>query len=60
VATALTYHTSYQILRARPDEAAMIVARYHDRLVRAGGTWLIKEKRMEIGWRETRPGTSYL
>jgi 3-phenylpropionate/cinnamic acid dioxygenase small subunit len=59
-ATALTYHTSYQIARARPDEAAMIVARYHDRLVRVGGTWLITEKRMEIGWRETRPGTSYL
>lgn len=59
-ATALTYHTSYQIARARPDEAAMIVARYHDRLVRVQGVWLIKEKRMEIGWRETRPGTSFL
>lgn len=60
VATALTYHTSYQIARARPDEAAMIVARYHDRLERLNGAWLIKEKRMEIGWRETRHGTSFL
>lgn len=60
VATALTYHTSYQIARARPDEAAMIVARYHDQLERVNGAWLIKEKRMEIGWRETRPGTSFL
>jgi len=60
VASALTYHTSYQIARARPDEAAMIVARYHDRLVRVDGVWLIKEKRMEIGWRETRAGTSFL
>lgn len=59
-ATALTYHTSYQITRERPDEAAMIVARYHDRLVRTDGRWLIREKRMEIGWRETRPGTSFL
>ena len=59
-ATALTYHTSYQITRDRPDEAAMIVARYHDRLARADGRWLIREKRMEIGWRETRPGTSFL
>ena len=59
-ATALTYHTSYQITRDRPDEAAMIVARYHDRLVREAGRWLIREKRMEIGWRETRAGTSFL
>ena len=60
VATALTYHTSYQIMRDRPEEAAMIVARYHDRLVRRDGRWLIREKQMEIGWRETRPGTSFL
>jgi hypothetical protein len=59
-ARALTYHTSYQITRGRPDEAAMIVARYHDRLVRVDGRWLIREKRMEIGWRETRAGTSFL
>jgi len=59
-ASALTYHTSYQITRDRPDEAAMIVARYHDRLVRTDGRWLIREKRMEIGWRETRSGTSFL
>jgi hypothetical protein len=59
-ATALTYHTSYQISWDRPDEAAMIVARYHDRLVRVDGAWLIREKRMEIGWRETRAGTSFL
>jgi hypothetical protein len=60
VATALTYHTSYQVQRAEPDRAALIVARYHDRLVRTAGSWLISEKRMEIGWRETRPGTSFL
>jgi hypothetical protein len=59
-ATALTYHTSYQIARDRPDEAAVIVARYHDRLTRLDGRWLIREKRMEIGWRETRAGTSFL
>jgi hypothetical protein len=59
-ATALTYHTSYQITRAEPDQAAMIVARYHDRLLRVDGEWRICEKRMEIGWRETRPGTSFL
>ena len=59
-ATALTYHTSYQITRDRPDAAAMIVARYHDRLVRVDGRWLIREKRMEVGWRETRAGTSFL
>lgn len=59
-AAALTYHTSYQIARERPDEAAVIVARYHDRLTRQDGRWLIREKRMEIGWRETRAGTSFL
>jgi SnoaL-like domain len=59
-ATALTYHTSYQIARDRPDEAAVIVARYHDRLTRLDGRWLIREKRMDIGWRETRAGTSFL
>jgi hypothetical protein len=59
-AAALTYHTSYQIARDRPDEAGVIVARYHDRLTRLDGRWLIREKRMEIGWRETRAGTSFL
>jgi 3-phenylpropionate/cinnamic acid dioxygenase small subunit len=59
-ATAQTYHTSYQVTRDRPDEAAVIVARYHDRLTRVDGRWLIREKRMEIGWRETRAGTSFL
>ena len=59
-AAALTYHTSYQISRSQPDQAAMIVARYHDRLARVDGTWLIREKRMEIGWRETRSGASFL
>jgi ketosteroid isomerase-like protein len=59
-AAALTYHTSYQIARDRPEEAAVIVARYHDRLTRVDGRWLIREKRMEIGWRETRAGTSFL
>jgi hypothetical protein len=59
-ATALTYHTSYQIARDEPDQAAMIVARYHDRLLRVHGEWRIHEKRMEIGWRETRAGTSFL
>lgn len=59
-ATALTYHTSYQITRDRPEEAAVIVARYHDRLIRVGGAWLIREKRMEIGWRELRDGVSFL
>ena len=59
-AAALTYHTSYQIARDRPEEAAVIVARYHDRLSRLDGRWLIREKRMEIGWRESRAGTSFL
>lgn len=58
-ASALTYHTSYQIKSESPDQAAVIVARYHDRLVRVDGVWRLSEKLMEIGWRETRTGMSF-
>jgi hypothetical protein len=50
VATALTYHTSHQMYADAPDVAAVIIARYHDRLVRTAWGWRISEKVMEIVW----------
>jgi ketosteroid isomerase-like protein len=53
-ARALTYHTSHQTTHDDPDTVIVIVARYHDTLVRVGDGWRIKRKVMESGWRERR------
>jgi 3-phenylpropionate/cinnamic acid dioxygenase small subunit len=53
-AHALTYHTSYQTSLGEPDVANVIVARYHDDLVRTADGWKIAAKVMEVLWRETR------
>jgi 3-phenylpropionate/cinnamic acid dioxygenase small subunit len=53
-AAALTYHTSHQATAADPDTAKVIVARYHDELVRTPAGWRIASKVMETLWRETR------
>lgn len=53
-AEAVTYHTSHQTTLEAPDDVAVIVARYRDRLRRQGKRWVITEKVMEVGWREQR------
>ncbi len=53
-ATALTYHTSHQTTRGRPDRILQLVARYRDRLRKDAGRWRIIEKTMELGWFEER------
>ena len=51
-ARAYTYHTSHQVDERTPDQVYLIVGRYRDRLRRVGATWLIADKRMEVGWLE--------
>jgi hypothetical protein len=53
-ARTYTYHTSHQVDGATPDKVYLIVGRYRDVLRRVGGTWLIADKRMEVGWMEQR------
>ena len=49
-ATALSYHTSHQMFAADPEVAGVIIARYHDKLVRTPSGWKISEKVMEVLW----------
>lgn len=53
-AHALTYHTSHQGTEGDPDTVDVIVARYHDDLVRTPDGWKVAAKQMEVLWRETR------
>jgi ferredoxin len=53
-ASTLTYHTSHQTDVGDEGAVTLIVARYRDKLRRAGGTWKITEKIMEPGWMEQR------
>jgi ketosteroid isomerase-like protein len=53
-ASTLTYHTSHQTDVGDDSSVTLIVARYHDKLRRVGGTWKITEKIMESGWMEQR------
>lgn len=53
-ARALTYVTAYQSAVGEPDEATVIVGRYHDELRRTAAGWRITSKVMETQWRETR------
>jgi 3-phenylpropionate/cinnamic acid dioxygenase small subunit len=57
-ARALTYHTSHQTRTDEPDTVIVMVARYRDELRRHGDRWLIGNKVMEIGWRESRTRTA--
>lgn len=49
-AAALSYHTSHQLFANDPETALVIIARYHDRLIRTGSGWKISEKVMEVLW----------
>src|SRR3954471_201504 len=47
-ARTLSYLTSYQVFKAQPDAAVLLVARYHDELRRTPAGWKISRRTMEI------------
>lgn len=49
-ATTLAYHTSYQVTADAPDEAKVLVGRYHTQMRRRADGWKISRLLMEIGW----------
>jgi ketosteroid isomerase-like protein len=55
-AHAITYHTSHEILRERPQDVSVAVAVYDDTLVRRDGRWAVKEKIFQVGWSGTHAG----
>lgn len=57
-AKALVYHTSYQMFGERPDVVGMLVARYHDELVRTDQGWRISKIVFELLWGEQRSDTA--
>lgn len=57
-AKALVYHTSYQVFRDDPDSVRVLVARYHNELVRSPGAWQISRLVFEILWGEKRSDPS--
>ena len=60
-ASALVYHTSHQVFAADPDTVGVLVARYHDQLVRTPEGWRIAELVFELCWGEQRTdATGYL
>jgi len=60
-ASALVYHTSHQVFAADPATVNVLVARYHDELVRTPSGWQISELVFEICWGEQRQdSTGYL
>src|SRR5579862_9424938 len=59
-AKALSYLTSYQVFKENPDQAVILVARYHDELRRTGSGWKICRRVMEILWGETKTKDGFL
>jgi hypothetical protein len=57
-ATALTYHTSYQLPRADPATVVVLVGRYHQQLRRGADGWLLTRIVFEILWGERRSDTT--
>ena len=59
-AKALSYLTSYQVFEENPDEAVILVARYHDELKRTPSGWKISRRTMEVLWGETKAKSDFL
>lgn len=59
-ARTLSYLTSYQLFKAQPDAAVLLVARYHDELSRTPSGWKISRRTMEILWGESRADDGFL
>jgi 3-phenylpropionate/cinnamic acid dioxygenase small subunit len=60
-ARVLVYHTSHQVFSAQPDTVGVLVARYHDEVVRTPDGWRISELVFDLCWGEQRTDpTGYL
>jgi ketosteroid isomerase-like protein len=57
-ASALVYHTSYQVMASNPGVVKLLVARYHNELARTGHGWKISRLVFEILWGEQRSDTN--
>ena len=59
-AKTLCYLTSYQVFEENPEEAIILVARYHDELKRTPSGWKISKRIMELLWGESKADDGYL
>lgn len=60
-AKVLVYHTSHQVFASDPDTVNVLVARYHNEVVRTAEGWKISRLVFEILWGERRQdNTGYL
>ena len=57
-ASALVYHTSHQMTGANPGVVNVLVARYHNELIRTAFGWKISRLVFEILWGEQRSDTT--
>jgi ketosteroid isomerase-like protein len=57
-ATALTYHTSYQVSEADSTTVLVLVGRYHQQLRRGADGWQLSRLVFEILWGERRQDTT--
>jgi SnoaL-like domain len=57
-ATALTYHTSYQLPEDDPTTVIQLVGRYHQQLRRGANGWQLTRLVFEILWSERRQDTA--
>jgi hypothetical protein len=57
-ASALVYHTSHQMTESNPGVVNVLVARYHNELIRTAGEWRISKLLFEILWGEQRSDTT--
>jgi len=53
-AKALVYHTSHQVFEAEPDQAKLLVGRYHCELRREPAGWKISRIVLELLWGESK------
>ena len=57
-ASALVYHTSYQVFDDDPDTAKLLVGRYHNELRRESDGWRLSRLVLEILWGEEKADTA--
>jgi len=53
-AKALVYHTSHQVFAEDPDNAKLLVGRYHNELRREADGWKISGLMLELLWGEVK------
>jgi ketosteroid isomerase-like protein len=57
-ANALVYHTSHQVFGDDPDNAKLLVGRYHNELRREADGWRISRLVLELLWGEVKVDTA--